>query len=121
LSSSPTPCTGAAISSSGWSILPARCFRFAGGIRLADTAIDAVLNADSGALSTFPAPGTSWSMSSENVRAPAPSDTTALSSSFPAAVSSIISPPTDSPIPPIRSGSTSGRRWRKSIAASTSL
>ena len=56
--------------------------------------------------------GSSWSMSSLVDRAPAPSETTAASASVSAAVSIIISPPTDSPMPPIRSGSTSGRRRR---------
>ena len=42
------------------------------------------------------------------LRAPAPSDTTARSASVSAAVSSIISPPTERPMPPMRSGSTSG-------------
>ena len=50
---------------------------------------------------------------------PAPSDTTALKSSVSAAAWSIISPPTESPTPPMRSGSTSGR-LEVAIAASRS-
>ena len=55
-------------------------------------------------------------MSSLKLRAPAPSDTIAARS-VSAAASISSSPPTDRPIPPIRSGSTSGRRWRYAIAA----
>ena len=61
------------------------------------------------------APGIS--RNSPTDREPAPSETTALRSSVSAAAWSISSPPTDSPRPPIRSGSTSGRRFRNSIAA----
>ena len=45
--------------------------------------------------------------SSAIVRAPAPSETTAARSLVSAAASSISSPPTDRPMPPMRSGSTS--------------
>ena len=52
---------------------------------------------------------------SRTERIPAPSDTTALKSSVSAAAWSIISPPTESPTPPMRSGLTSGRlRGRRS-------
>jgi hypothetical protein len=64
------------------------------------------------------APATS--RTSRYERLPAPSDTTARSAGVSAAVSSSISPPTESPMPPMRSGSTSWRDRRYSIAAFTS-
>ena len=60
----------------------------------------------------MPEAGISSLRSSRIDRAPAPSDTSASSASVRAAVSSSISPPTEKPIPPIRPGSTSGRRRR---------
>jgi hypothetical protein len=78
-----------------------------------DTATAAVFAADIARPSVYlPRAESGWSMSSVVLRAPAPSDTIAASSSVSAAASIIISPPTDRPIPPMRSGSTSGRRWR---------
>ena len=53
-------------------------------------------------------------------RTPAPSETTARSPGFDAAVSSIISPPTEKPMPPIRSRVTSGRSCSHATAASRS-
>ena len=47
----------------------------------------------------------------------APSETIALNASECAAAWISISPPTEKPIPPIRSGSTSGRLWRYLAAA----
>ena len=64
-----------------------------------------------------------WNSSSCSLscRVPAPSETTAASSSVSAAAWSISSPPTERPIPPILPGSTSGRVLRNSIAARMSL
>ena len=57
---------------------------------------------------------------SRTERALAPSDTIAFSADDSAAASIIISPPTERPMPPIRSGSTSGRPCRNATAAWTS-
>jgi hypothetical protein len=112
---------GAAIRSIGCSTSAASVFRFAGGVWLEDTATAADFTTDIARPKVhLPRAGSSWSMSSAVDRAPAPSDTTAASASVSAAVSIIISPPTERPMPPIRSGSTSGRRCKYAMAALTS-
>ena len=100
---------------------PTSVFRFAAGASFVKTLSAPTLTAMPAVFSSFstpPMPSISIpSCSSLSARAPAPSETTARRSSVSAAASSIISPPTDSPIPPMRPGSTSGRCCRKRIAA----
>ena len=113
LRSSPLGLFGAAISSSGrGAILPTSVSRSGGGGSSPKTPRPTFLSTTPEALRTCSAAGKSWSNSSLYMRDPAPSETTARRSSVSAATSSISSPPTERPRPPMRSGSTSGRCCR---------
>src|SRR4051794_34952206 len=107
-------------SSGGGATFATRSTRLAGGAWSWNTAVAAVYTASNGVPSHLSADD-GVSMASRTERMPAPSDATALSASVSAPVWIIISPPTDSPSPPMRSRSTSARCWRNPTAALRSL